>query len=112
GTTPVSSSASFKADTYTLGETGPGGYTRSAWSCTNGVTVTGNQITLANGQSTTCTIHNDDNAPSLTLNKVVVNDNGGTALNTDWTLSATGPTTISGTTPVASDGTFSAGTYT
>ena len=42
----------------------------------------------------TCTITNDDNAPTLTLVKVVVNDNGGTAVETDSTLTATGPTGV------------------
>src|SRR5205814_4645380 len=63
------------------------------------------------GQSATCTITNNDNAPALHLRKVVTNDNGGTAVATDWTLTATGPTGISGTTPVDSGSTFSAGTY-
>ena len=38
------------------------------------------EVTVALGDDITCTITNDDNAPKLTLNKVVVNDNGGTAL--------------------------------
>ena len=81
GTTPVSSDGTFKADTYTLGESGgPSGYLASDFTCTNGVTVNGSsQITLANGQSTVCTINNDDIAPSLELDKTVTNDNGGTA---------------------------------
>ncbi len=41
----------------------------------------------------------------------MVNDNGGTAVATDWTLTAAGTTGISGTTPVDSGSTFSAGTY-
>src|SRR5258706_13983371 len=66
GTTPVSSGATFKADTYTLAESGgPSGYTASAFSCTNGVTVTASQITLSNGQSTTCTINNNDQPADL-----------------------------------------------
>jgi uncharacterized repeat protein (TIGR01451 family)/LPXTG-motif cell wall-anchored protein len=81
GSTDVVSGSNFKADTYTLSETGgPAGYAASAWTCTNGVTVNGNnQITLTNGQTTVCTITNDDIAPTLTLKKVVVNDNGGKA---------------------------------
>ena len=72
------SDGTFKADTYTLAESGgPSGYTASAFSCTNGVVVTGAQITLANGQSTVCTINNNDQAPSLELDKTVTNDNGG-----------------------------------
>ena len=62
----------------------------------------------------TCTITNNDIAPSLTLNKIVTNDNGGTAAATDWTLTATGPTTISGAggATSTSNPNFSAGTYT
>ena len=111
------SGPTFKADTYTLSESGgPSGYTASVSTCTNGVTVTSGQITLANGQSTVCTINNDDIAPLLTLHKSVINDNGGGASATDWTLTATGtggsPTNLSGTTPVASGPTFKADTYT
>ena len=92
GSTDVVSGSDFKADTYTLGETGgPAGYAASAWTCTNGVTVNGNnQITLANGQTTVCSITNDDIAPTLTLRKVVVNPYGGTGVATAdlWTLKA------------------------
>src|SRR3989339_64444 len=54
---------------------------------------------------------------SLTLDKIVVNDDGGTAVESDWTLTATGPTSISGpgaagSTDVVSGGTFVAGAYT
>ena len=77
--------------TYTLAETGPGGYLASAWSCVGG-TQTGASIAVALGQSATCTITNNDIAPQLTLQKTVINDNGGTAVDTDWTLTATGPT--------------------
>ena len=111
------SDGSFKADTYTLAESGgPSGYLATVFTCTNGVVVTSGQITLANGQSTVCTVTNNDQAPSLTLQKSVTNDNGGTAPNTAWTLTATGtggsPTNLSGTTPVSSGGTFKADTYT
>jgi Prealbumin-like fold domain len=50
----------------------------------------------------------------LTLSKTVDNTGGGTAAATDWTLTATGPTTISGHTGDASitSATVQAGTYT
>jgi len=64
------------------------------------------------GETKTCTITNDDSAPALHLRKVVIDNNGGTAVDTDWTLSATGPTTISGSTPVDSGSDFEQGTYT
>lgn len=44
-----------------------------------------------------CTITNTKQT-TLTLVKKVVKDNGGTAAATDWTLKATGPTTVSGVT--------------
>ncbi len=108
----ATSGSDFKADTYTLDESGPSDYTEGTWGCDNQVTVTNNQITLTNGQSTTCTITNDDDAPSLTLVKEVVNDNGGTADASAWTLTATGPTGFSGAGPSVSNGaSFDAGTY-
>jgi LPXTG-motif cell wall-anchored protein len=101
GNADVTSGNNFKADTYTLSESGgPSGYSASAWTCTNDVAVTNNQITLTNGQTTVCTITNNDVAPTLTLKKVVINDNGGTATqanfqasvnaqNVDWDTTAT-----------------------
>jgi hypothetical protein len=76
---------------YELSETnGPtSGYTASAWTCSGDVSLTGSEITVGpNGGS--CTITNDDDAPSLTLVKEVTNDNGGTAVPGDWTLTASG----------------------
>ena len=65
------------------------------------------------GKTYNCTITNDDIAPSLTLNKVIV---GGTVLPTAWTLTAIGaginPTSLSGAFPVISGATFKADTYT
>jgi hypothetical protein len=78
-----------------------------------GGTQDGSNITLALGQSATCTITNDDNAPSLTLKKVVINDDGRTSQPTAWILMAEGPTTFSGMGPSVSNGaSFDAGTYT
>ncbi|QCW26122.1 DUF11 domain-containing protein [Lysobacter enzymogenes] len=120
GPTPISgthgsaavTNAAVGAGTYTLSETGPAGYNASAWVCTNGVTVTGgNQITLANGATTDCTITNDDRQAVLSLTKRVINDNGGTRLASAWTLRATGPTAVSGTPPVLPRP-VNAGTYT
>ncbi len=79
------------AGTYQLSETGPAGFDGSLWECTGGA-VTGDLVTIANGGDVTCTITNTAIAPRLTLVKQVVNDNGGTAQPTDWTLSADGPT--------------------
>ncbi|MCU1338408.1 MAG: hypothetical protein JWO19_3989, partial [Bryobacterales bacterium] len=80
---------------YSLSESGPSGYAASAWTCVGG-TQSGSNITLAVGGSATCTITNDDTAPTLTLVKNVVNDNGGTSLASAWTLTATGSGGFSG----------------
>ncbi len=49
------------------------------------------QITVAGLDSPVYRFVNDDVAPHLTLVKTVTNDNSGTALPTDWTLTATTP---------------------
>ena len=105
--------------TYTLSESGgPGGYTAGTWSCAGAADLNPNDgLALASGETVTCTITNNDNLPSLTLNKIVVNDHGGTAAEAAWTLTASGPTTLSGTgaagaADVVSGAGFSAGTYT
>jgi len=120
GPTPLSgaggatSGASFDQGTYDLSESGgPSGYTASDWVCTGtGTQDDADTVSLDLGESATCTITNNDNAPSLTLVKVVVNDNGDDATAADWTLTATGPTGFSGAGPSASSsGSFDAGTY-
>jgi uncharacterized repeat protein (TIGR01451 family) len=104
--------AAVSAGTYTLAETALANYTAGAWSCTGG-TLTGSSLVLALGQNATCTINNNDVAPKLTLVKTVTNDNGGTATTADFTLSATGPTNISGVSaaPAVTNATVNAGTY-
>jgi hypothetical protein len=72
--------------------------------------VDATHVTLAVGQSETCTITNTAQAPHLTLVKSVVNTFGTPAAATNWTLSAAGPTPISGAGGVSSD--VNAGTYT
>ncbi len=97
GSPATGTSASISADVtagveYTLSESGgPSGYSSDGvWVCTGDTSgfVSPNKITLSGGQSASCTITNDDDAPSLTLIKHVVNDNGGTAVAGAWTLSA------------------------
>ncbi len=113
GATSVTSGVQngFNAGTYTVSETNQTGYTGAI----SGDCASNGSITLAAGDVKACTITNDDNAPELHLRKTVTNDNGGNALVTDWTLSATGTggsqTNLSGTTPVDSGATFKADTY-
>ncbi len=88
------------------------GYTQTSLVCKDSSgNVVADPVMLVHGENVTCTITNDDIAPTLTLTKVV---SGGTALPTDWTLSATGPTTISGTTgsSAITNVTVPAGNYT
>jgi hypothetical protein len=92
------------AGAYSVAESGgPDGYTLSASANCSG--------TIAAGESKTCTLTNDDDAPSLTLVKEVQNDNGGTAVATDWNLAAAGPTGFSGDGGASSDASFDQGTY-
>lgn len=85
------------AGTYALSESGPSGYA-GTWDCGTANPVTNDEVTLTGGQDVTCVATNDDQPAGLTLVKAVVNDDGGTAVATDWTLTATGPTTVSGVT--------------
>jgi hypothetical protein len=94
---------------YTAGETMlVNGYATAGWTGDCGPDGT---ITLAVGENKTCTITNDDIPPKLTLVKEVI-DITGVAKPEDWTLTADGPTPISGQGGATSDATFSAGTYT
>ena len=68
---------------YTVSETGgPSGY---AASFSGDCDADGN-VTLAAGTQKTCTITNDDIAPTVKVVKHVVNDNGGSATASDWSL--------------------------
>src|SRR6185295_526722 len=114
----VNNGASFDAGTYGLAESGgPSGYTASLFTCVltgtaTPVTVTNASVVVGLGQNVTCTINNDDNEPQLHLVKTVTNDNGGVAVPSNWTLTATGPTGFSGLGPQVNNGaSFDAGTY-
>lgn len=107
--------ALFPADTYTISESGgPSGYTQTSIACAadGGDAVEGSSLAVEAGHSYVCTIVNDDVAPSLTVQKEVTNDNGGSAEASEWTVGAVGETSISGDGSASSDGTFQAGTYT
>ena len=91
------------AGTYSVTENPASGYSTTYNNCSN--------VIVPNGGTATCTITNDDIAPSLSLVKVVNNPYGGTEKPSAWTLTATGPSTISGAGGVSSDSTFQAGTY-
>ncbi len=94
--------------THTAGETVLSGYAAGLW---GGDCNENGSVNVALGQTKTCTITNNDIAPQLTLVKQVQNNNGGNNAATDWTLTANGPTTISGAGGATSSAAFSAGTY-
>ena len=76
--------------------------------------VDADHIPLRNGRTLLIPFRIEQGAlrASLTLVKHVVNDNGRSAVATDFTLTATGPTPISGAGQVTSGPGFVAGTYT
>ena len=83
---------------YTLAESGPAGYTSSGWSCVaaSGTidSFTGTVLNLGPSADVTCTITNTFAGGTLTLAKQVVDS---TQPRTDWTLTATGTGSASGT---------------
>jgi len=83
GTSPVDSDGTLIADTFALSESNVGGYIASDWVCVGG-NQSGSNITLGINEEATCTITNDDIAPMLTLEKTVVNDDGGEATEADF----------------------------
>ena len=87
----VTSGASNSRDagSYTVNETQQTGYEFVSITGTGCPSALGGSITLAQGQSVSCTITNRDIAPTLALNKTVSNDHGGTATDNDFVLSAT-----------------------
>ncbi len=103
--------AAVNAGVYTLSESGgPAGYAASVWSCT-GATVSNGQFTMPLNGNVSCTINNNDIGGKLTLKKIV---SSGPDDPTAWTLSATGPTNVSGVTGAAAvtNAAVNAGAYT
>ena len=79
----------------TASEDGVDGYLAGDWT---GDCAADGTITLALGEDATCTINNDDIAPTLTITKVVDNTpGGGTAVATEWILTASGGPTSGST---------------
>ncbi len=103
---------SVNAGTYALSESGgPSGYAAGSWSCTAGI-LSGSNLTLSAGQNATCTINNNDTAPTLTLVKTISGDTTPSAVSS-FTLTAAGPVTISGVTGAGTvtNASVNAGTY-
>jgi hypothetical protein len=76
----------FAPGTYTVSETGPDDYA----GVIGGDCAADGSITLTDSQTKVCTITNDDVAPTLTVIKHVINDNGGTLEADAFTMNVTG----------------------
>ena len=95
------------AGSYNVTEQGPSGYTASFSAYCSG--------TIANGQTKTCTVTNDDQPAKLIVIKHVVNDNGGTAVAADFSLDSGGandtPDNFPGAESPGTQVTLDAGSY-
>ncbi len=95
------------AGSYNVSETGPSGYTATYSADCSG--------TIANGQSKTCTVTNDDQAAKLIVIKHVINNNGGTATAANFTLDSGGtndsPDDFAGAESPGTEVTLDAGSY-
>lgn len=76
------------AGSYAVTETSLSGYLQSGSGDCSG--------TIAVGETKTCTITNDDIAPQIIVNKVVINDNGGAKVISDFPLFIDGGSVTSG----------------
>jgi hypothetical protein len=70
------------AGTYNITEPAVAGYTTTYNNCSN--------VQIANGGTATCTITNNDQAATLIVEKVVINDNGGTKVASDFSFQVNG----------------------
>jgi Prealbumin-like fold domain len=95
------------AGSYNVSESGPSGYTASYSAYCSG--------TIANGQTKTCTVTNNDQAAKLIVIKHVINDNGGTATAANFTLDSGGtndsPDNFAGAESPGTEVTLDAGSY-
>jgi prealbumin domain-containing protein len=112
GTADVGATVARSNIVYTLSESAVAGYTNgTTWTCTDAATPdrfsqTATTVTLFEGAAVSCSVTNTDQAPTLALDKIVSNPNGGNNPQSAWTLSATpeansvGATLISGSADV------------
>ena len=81
------------AGSHTVSEENISGYSASNW---GGDCAADGTVNLFNGQNKVCTITNNDIAPTLTVTKTVVNDNGGAKNVSDFLLFINGNPVTSG----------------
>ncbi len=99
-TTYTSNKLYVPPGTFSLEEANVVGYGEGSWSCDVGIvndtSFDAGEVVLAFGEQATCTIINDDIAPTLTLTKIVNNDAGGALGPTDFSLYRDGGLATSG----------------
>jgi uncharacterized repeat protein (TIGR01451 family) len=91
------------AGSYSVTEPAVDGYTTSYEDCS--------QIVIPNGDTATCTITNNDQPATLTVKKVVVNDDGGTKTAGDFSFQVNGAGSVSFEADGQNDLTVDAGAY-
>ncbi|MBI4079984.1 lamin tail domain-containing protein [Candidatus Kaiserbacteria bacterium] len=95
-TDAISKEYMVSAGTYSVTEAALAGWIEASNTCVD--------VVVGVGETKTCTITNH-RLPKLTVTKFVVNDNGGTATTTDFTLMIDGATTTSGVQNIVATGT-------
>ena len=91
-TTYISAQLTGLAGDYTLVEADVAGYAEGSWSCIpdvgGGAFDNGTVTLVLPGEAVTCTIVNNDEAPSLTIVKQVINNDVGTATVADFNITS------------------------
>ena len=98
-----SNSLTVDAGTYSVTEPAVAGYTMTGNDCVD--------VVVTNGGTASCTITNDDQPGTLVVNKVVVNDNGGTLAEDDFSFQVNGGAAIGFEADGSNSLTVDAGTY-
>ena len=95
----------------TVNEAGAAGYSFVSISGSGCPAALGGTVTPVNGQNITCTITNDDQPGTLVVNKVVVNNNGGTKQAQDFQFQVDGGTATNFESDASNSVTVNAGTH-
>ena len=80
--------ATTQVGTYALSEDGPAGYSLDSIVCDDDPGVAVTSVTLGLGETITCEFTNTDDPAELILRKTLDFDNGGSAVESDFTLQA------------------------
>ncbi len=91
------------AGNYSVTEPAADGYTTTYDNCNN--------VAIANGATATCTITNNDQPAKLIVKKIVINDNGGSAIASDFSFKVNGGNAVSFEADGQNDLTVDAGNY-